>query len=238
MGNTFEDQRRRLLANLELAHEAYYEAETFGGPSLHFHKASLDAARVGARERFAEMVYATLASWGMHRMGKGGSKMCNFSSVAGSLDSAWPLIAQLQQLSPVELHEADWQQLKNVFTTVKCMRTGTSLVGNSKVMAHALPNLVPPVDREYTLKFLFGSKDIRNDIEREWFTLENILRGFFYPVLDSPLFSEAAQQWMRYPDQFPWDTSELKVIDNLVIGLVRMEKTTTSESVSAGARRR
>jgi hypothetical protein len=67
----FDDQRNLLLTALEAAHSAYYQAETFGGPSLHFHLKSLDAARAQDFERFAEYVYAVLASWGMHRMGPG-----------------------------------------------------------------------------------------------------------------------------------------------------------------------
>jgi hypothetical protein len=38
-------------------------------------------------------------------------------------------------------------------------------MGNPKVIAHAIPNLVPPVDLECTLKFLFGSGNIANDID-------------------------------------------------------------------------
>jgi hypothetical protein len=103
------------------------------------------------------------------------------------------------------------------------MSTETSLVGNSKVMAHALPNLVPPVDREYTLKLLYGHGRIKNGIEREWKTLEQILRDFFYPAVQSDQFQEALRGWMKQPEPFAWDTSELKVAANLVIGLAKLE---------------
>lgn len=55
-------------------------------------------------------------------------------------------------------------------------------VGNSKVIAHALPKLTAPIDREYTLTFLFGDGQIRNDKQAEWTTLRHILQHFFYPV--------------------------------------------------------
>jgi hypothetical protein len=31
-----------------------------------------------------------------------------------------------------------------------------------------LPRIVPPIDREYTLWYLFGNKTIKNDLEGEW----------------------------------------------------------------------
>lgn len=220
----FNSQREQLLENLNAAHAAYYQAETFGGPSLYFHLKALDAARKLEIDRFAEYMYATLASWGMHRMGQGGSKMCDFDTFQASVRTAWSLVASLQSKRPEDLNADDWRGLRDIFTGVKCMRTATSLVGNSKVMAHALPNLVPPVDREYTLKFLYGRGEIKNDIEVEWKRLEEILRGFFHSVLASTPFQKAVRGWMQQRDSFSWDTSEMKVIDNLLIGLMKMKR--------------
>jgi len=39
------------------------------------------------------------------------------------------------------------------------------------------------------------------------------------PVLQSESFKTKAELWMRQPDIFKWDTSPLKVVDNLIIGL-------------------
>jgi hypothetical protein len=101
------------------------------------------------------------------------------------------------------------------------MASGTSLVGNAKVMAHLVPNLVPPIDRRYTLSFLFGNASIRNDLEAEWMTLAEILRGFFYPIVLSPDFRRKIKKWAKHSRKFRWDTSPLKIVDNLVIGLSR-----------------
>jgi hypothetical protein len=104
------------------------------------------------------------------------------------------------------------------------MATGTSLVGNSKVLAHLLPNLVPPVDREYTLTFLFGNKQITNDLQGEWLKLKQILQGFFHPVAQEPLFRARAVEWLAQSDRYRWDTSQLKILDNLVIGLESLSR--------------
>src|SRR5438477_9275979 len=98
----FDDQRDLLLTALEAAHAAYYLAEVFGGPSLHFHLKSLEAARAQDFERFAEYVYAVLPSWGMHRMG-GGPKMRDFSEFHSSLKAVWAMALQLQEKTPSDL---------------------------------------------------------------------------------------------------------------------------------------
>lgn len=215
----FEAQRTRLLNNLEVAHAAYYRAALFGGPSLYFHLRALEAARVRDLPQFVETSYAMLASWGMHRMGRGGSKMREFGEFSASVTAVWPLILKLQTGHPGDLTDHQWADLAAVFFGIRAMATGTSLVGTSKVMAHALPQLVAPVDREYTLTLLFGSGQLRNDIHAEWSKLRQILEHFFYPISASPSFVAKAEAWTRQSATYKWDTSFLRIIDNLLIGL-------------------
>ena len=70
-----QDRLNHLQANAKAWHDAYYRAETFGGPSLYFHHRALATRQSPASLAHLEYVYATLASWGMHRMGTGGSRM-------------------------------------------------------------------------------------------------------------------------------------------------------------------
>jgi hypothetical protein len=220
----FECHQKRLLEALDSAHAAYYRAGTFGGPSLYFHLRALEEGRGADFGRFAETVYALLAAWGMHRMGRGGSKMREFDDFQASLKPLWPTVMHLQQATPDDLGKSSWMDLGKVFRGIRCMATGTSIVGNSKVMAHALPNLVPPVDREYTLRFLFESTNIANDIEREWEKFQTIVRDFFYPVARSESFKSKVREWQENRTDFRWDTSPLKIADNLVIGLLKSEQ--------------
>jgi hypothetical protein len=218
----FDDQRDRLLNALDKAHDAYQKAAPFSGPSLHFHLKALEAARAQELDRFAEYAYATLASWGMHRMGPGGSKMCEFDEFYSSLRNVWHVALSLQTRTPDRIGDGDWEKLKSVFCGVHCMASATSLIGNSKVMAHLIPSLVPPVDREYTLTLLYGHGRITNDKEREWAMFKEILEGFFYPVVRSPLFQSKAAKWLAESNRRNWDSSELKIVDNLIIGLRRI----------------
>ena len=150
--------------------------------------------------------------------------MCEFAKFRASLEVVWPIVASLRAKTPDSVAESDWDMLRNIFSDICCMASKTSLVGNSKVMAHLLPNLVPPVDREYTLKFLFGRGNITNGINVEWDMLKEVLKSFFYPVVQSPIFQVKAQKWLSHPDKYKWDTSPLKIIDNSIIGLSKMAR--------------
>ena len=91
-------------------------------------------------------------------------------------------------------------------------------------MAHLIPNLIPPVDRQYTLNFLFGNGQIAKDLEKEWEMLSRVLEEFFYPIVSSSEFKSHADEWIVRPNDFPWDTSHLKIVDNLV-GYQKMIRT-------------
>lgn len=98
------------------------------------------------------------------------------------------------------------------------MASGTSIVGNSKVMAHMIPNIVPPIDREYTLKYLKGNTNIRNGLDYEWKLMKGVISEIFIPVAKDTEFVKKANAWIDNQSEYPWDTSIFKVIDNLVIG--------------------
>jgi hypothetical protein len=72
------------------------------------------------------------------------------------------------------------------------------------------------IDREYTLRYLCGNTTIANDIEREWQTMKEMISGFFIPVAQDPAFAAKAEMWLAAGN--PWDTSVMKVIDNMLIG--------------------
>ena len=212
---------RKISQHANAYHQRYYASETFGGPSLHFHRRALGMqGKVTGAERL-ELIYAVLASWGMHRMGPGGSKMQAFATFKKSVASVKECIEALRPVVPNKLSTSDWLMLEKMFRGIKVMRSGTTIVGNSKVMAHLLPNLVAPVDRQYTLKYLFVGIGIQNNLEREWQLMRKIHEHFYYPVANDTWFQHKAQAWVTNNSRFPSDTSVLKVIDNLVIGSMR-----------------
>lgn len=210
-------------------HEKYYAVKTFGGPSLYFHRRALEMAGKDY-DRCLEYIYAVLTSWGMHRMGSSGSKMQPFEVFQASMLRLREKIARAKLIRHESVTEEDWTVLREIFGGIRVMASGTLLVGNSKVMAHLLPNIVPPIDREYTLKFLRGHGQIRNGMDHEWPLMRRIIEGFFIPVARDKGFRSQAELWIADEQRYPWDTSLLKVIDNLVIGAMKA-RASGSESV-------
>jgi len=172
-----------------------------------------------------ELIYAALTSWGMHRMGPGGSKMRSFEEFKDSVTFVRNDIENLREVSPRGLTSSNWSALERVFKEIRVMASGTTIVGNSKVMAHLLPNLVAPIDREYTLKYLFGHGMFPNDLNREWNLMRKIHEEFYFPIADAHDFQEEARRWMNPRSGYSWDTSILKTIDNVVIGARRRQLT-------------
>ena len=214
----YEDKVKDILINAEKYHQAYYKAETFRGPSLYFHHRALETRQEPVSISHLEYVYATLSSWGMHRMGRGGSKMQSFSTFQRSTEVLGDKIVEAQKFNFHEMNEMKWSLLKEIFRKINVMASGTSIVGNSKVMHHMLPNVIPPIDREYTLWFLRGNTNIKNDLDYEWQLMKGIISEFFIPVACDTEFQSKAEKWMAQKEEYPWDTSILKVVDNLVIG--------------------
>ena len=219
----FDEKISDILSNSEKYHKAYYEAEIFRGPSLYFHLRALETKDTPGSLSHLECVYATLASWGMHRMGTRGSKMQSFDIFLRSVEPLKGRIAKAQTFDLFEMNEDKWAFLKEIFDNLNVMASGTRLVGNSKVMHHMLPNIVPPIDREYTLSYLIGSKVIHNDLDWEWELLKVIVQDFFIPVASNRDFEVIARGWIEQNSRYPWDTSLLKIIDNLVIGSTRQK---------------
>lgn len=220
----YQDKVSDILQSTERYHQAFYRGITaFKGPSLFFHVKSLASRNNPDFIRHLEYVYATLASWGMHRMGPGGSKMQEFNIFKKSIEPLRDKILEAQSIDYREVTSQDWNALEEIFKGINIMASGTSIVGNSKAMAHLFPNIVPPIDRQYTLKYLRGNTTIKNDLNYEWSLLREIISEFFIPVASDGDFIAQANAWITNQTDYPWDTSTLKVVDNLVIGAGKVE---------------
>ncbi|MGB3340824.1 MAG: hypothetical protein WBB37_05020 [bacterium] len=220
----YQDNILDIISNAEKYHSAFYQYEIFSGPSLYSHRKSLQERDSDNFEHYLKYVYATLASWGMHRMGKGGSKMQPFEIYKESIVKLRAEIEEAKKTDYKDINDSDWKLLKKIFKGINVMASETSLVGNSKAMAHMIPNICPPIDREYTLRYQRDTTNINNGIEEKWGLMKEIIFEFFIPVGKDTNFISKANKWMLRKSDFPWDTSILKVIDNLVIGAGKLVK--------------
>jgi hypothetical protein len=193
-----------------------YSQETgspFSGPSLYFHSKSISECKDNyLSESHIEYIYATLASWGMHRMGPGGAKMTEFDIFKDSILKKRELLTILNEYNIDSITKDQLQRilpaLKFCLRDIKATTTGSWLVSSSKTLAHLLPNITPPIDRTYTLCFygIHGQMS-DDDCDRFYSTIMNDMWHFFQ---NKDLLSK-----IKIDNQF--NTSYPKIFDNLII---------------------
>lgn len=214
------DQRVAELTNHFYSYVKVFDAsDRFSGPSLYFHRRTIEQRRsavsvagVVASIEFVELLYATLTAWGMHRMGPGNTKLREFKDFHGSLEESLPKLRGLEELvlsslSDDQLGEAT-EALTELIVTMQLSQADAKIVVNSKALHHLLPDLVPPIDREYTYQFFYNRKNLsipERDAFREMFTR-------FQRV------AKQKSQVFGQVDQSGWNTSETKLLDNAIVG--------------------
>jgi hypothetical protein len=202
--------------------DRFRQARLFTGPSLYFHFRTLKLLedyggprRAAQEERFAETLYATLTSWEMHRMEPKGAKLVEFEEFASGLKLIAPKLGELDQLRIYEIHDQEVapiaDSLWHIVEEFRVSTTATRIVAASKTLHHLLPELVPPIDREYALWFFYQSK---------------ILAG----ARNEPVFKELFTKFHRIAvtcrDEIEavrgvgMNTSATKIIDNAIVGYV------------------
>jgi len=218
-----------IIENCEQYHKQFYDINNFDGPSYYFHIRALNA---NTKDK-SEMTYALLVSWGMHRMG-GGPKMNDFETFNKSISECDDKFILLNGKKLSTIVTQDFNILLEIFDHLNPMRSSRKIVGASKVMAHYLPEIIVPIDNEYTFKFITGKKYMpRNWDEKNLFN--EIHLNLFKPIISNIKFNTLAANWLKN-EKFQWDTSLPKIIDNLIIGkLARNKKTPIPRETTANS---
>ncbi len=221
-----KERVNNLNENFEHYIGVFDDAEKFSGPSLYFHFRTLERARdLGSLEAvlndelFLEYLYATLASWGLHRMGKTSTKLVDFRVLRECISSCSPDLIELGKyellnISENQLDEVN-QRLGDLISKIKISISKTQLVAGSKAIHHILPELVPPIDRRYIIQFFYGRRG----------TNPNKPTGCDRRVFKEmyPIFHYIGQNNKEEIEGFKgqgFHTSSTKVIDNAIIGFV------------------
>jgi hypothetical protein len=226
-----------LSANFSRYLMRFREANRFSGPSLHFHLRTVDrlrqhdgpASAIGD-ETYIEMLYATLAAWGLHRMGPGNAKLRDFSEFALNARTMFGHASVFYGRSILDLDDRSARDVgRQIGRIIEAHKSDAGLtlaesvlVANSKALHHFLPDLVPPVDRAYTLRFFFERTDAPGSAAE---TFEAIFPWF------------AAIAWQNAQDIRDavacanasggtrlWDSGHAKVLDNALMGWVHARR--------------
>lgn len=202
---------------------AFEASQAFPGPSLYFHLRAIERRREHHTAKsllddslFLEYVYAVLPAWGMHRMGPQAAKVGDFVQITTALKESAPALEQLWPLRITELEEHDSGEAAalawDVIARIKVSTSRTQIVAGSKFLHHVLPDLVPPIDRQYTFNFFTGQKMVASDRAAflNWFPrLAHVGVQCREPIRDAI----ARGGFMA--------TGEAKVIDNAIMGFMQ-----------------
>ncbi len=203
----------------------FEQSNAFPGPSLYFHERALarrrahnNAAALMDDELFFEYLYAVLPAWGMHRMGKQPAKVGDFTEMVESFRSALRGIEALWDRRIVEVHPEQADEVAasvwEVIAALKVSTSGTKIVAGSKALHHVLPDLVPPIDRQYTFRFFTGQMSLAHGDRRaflEWFPLLCEIGCARRAEIDAALIRGGFMA-----------TGPAKVIDNAIMGFMQL----------------
>lgn len=187
---------------------------------LQFHRETIDrrlelgsAAAAVTDEQFLRALYKTLRAWGIGARGSRLKPFDDFSAILGRLKET---VAELETATIDDQRldvGATIDRLWALHSQLPIVENAAKLVPVTKALHHVLPELVVPMDREYTQIF-FG-----------WHTPQ-------FQYRQRTCFAEAFCAFAQIaravnPSQYVnrgWNSSRTKVLDNALVGLLQWVK--------------
>ncbi|MEA2074417.1 MAG: hypothetical protein U9O85_01580 [Euryarchaeota archaeon] len=227
-----DDLIRRLKHYYDLSLAVLKE---FGGPSVYFHVQSIKEQESNfLSDRHIEMIYATLASWGMHRMGDPEDTKAKMVEFVDFKQSIVEQRRKLQEFVPMKMesctqeqYEGYLEKIKDIYCALRVSISDATIVAHSKTLAHILPHLIPPVDRQYTIRF-FTQDNKQFFTKSGKYRLVNLPQGLDAQFADfkkyacwiKALFDRCNRQMFTI-DKNSFNTSYPKIMDNLIMAFVK-----------------
>jgi hypothetical protein len=201
--------------------QVYDRQVSFTSEQLAAHRACIALRRQAGSVRAAVMdenfVHALLRTLRAWRIGVRASRLVPAQEFTAALEAALPSLEGLEHLAiEDELLPADITgRLWSLISSLGIVENNAKIVACTKALHHLLPDLVMPMDREYTGKFFQFHLP-------EWQDPGSQRRIF---QLAYAQFAAIAQQ--AHPGQYVtghgWRTSSSKIIDNALIGFCKTE---------------
>lgn len=198
--------------------------DSFGGPSMYFHRRALSERETAYLEvSHLEMIYATLTAWGMHRMGETKTKIVNFpefqsSILANRIELENLRYIKLEDIKPNELNSFI-ERLNKICFSLHVSASDSKIVGNTKTLAHILPDLIPPIDRQYTIRF-FKCDDL-NKVVGDFKDTQEESEYFNFIMIKAFDFVNQIKNDKLVKIDNDFNTSYPKIFDNLIMTYVK-----------------
>ena len=226
----FKDNLNNISSNLK-----YFLDKTvnvgieFGGPSIYFHKkALLEQKNNFLGNNHLNMIYAVMPSWGMHRMGTKGAKMVEYNIFKEEILKNKD---EINELKNKNIKNVNIDNIAKLITEkIHVSKSNSFLVSSSKVLHHILPNIISPIDRNYSIRFMRKNKDdwgssSMNINNEEAYALIFIKEMFEFINNNEKLMSKYIIEINEnniYDTNF--NTSLTKIFDNLIMVYVKEYK--------------
>jgi hypothetical protein len=227
----------RFLADPRIYFSHSYEQFcAFGGPCVYFHLECLRAGRENfLSQRHIEMLYATLTAWGMHRMGDADNtktKLADWDRFRLSLARTAPSIAEFRQRNLLEMSETEYTEavlgLRACYETLELSESSATVVVNSKALFHLLPDLIPPIDRQYTIRFFRRSPEVWRDAKDKFRTVslpvgrEAQFRLFHETCVEMKRLADQIDPVLFEAQRIQHGVTAPKALDNAIVNYVRI----------------
>ena len=225
-----------LISNIDHYYKKSLEIlKDFGGPSIYFHIQSIkEQEKNFLSDRHIEMIYATIASWGMHKMGDPNftkAKMVSFNEFKNSIlihrDRLSDLYNMRMHLCTQKEYENFFNNIEQIYYNLRVSISEATIVANSKTLAHLLPHMIPPIDRQYTIRFFTqDNKDFFNKSGNyKQINLPSDIRSQFsdfkiYCSKVKMMFDKSKNKIFSI-DKESFNTSYPKIMDNLIVAFVK-----------------
>lgn len=200
---------------------AYDDRVPFTGEQLKAHRQTVALRRQAGSvraavesEQYLASLRQTLLAWGV---GRRASRLVPEDEFAAALRRVVPRIAALESRSINDVEDTDEiaGQLWLVIESLGVVTNKAKLVAGTKTLHHLLPDLVPPMDREWTGLFFQFHLPEWQDPKSQRRILQLAYRQF------------AVVARRTRPEQYAsgtdWRTSRTKILDNALIGFCKLE---------------
>ena len=177
------------------------------------HQSQKDFDKLMKDDEFLELIYITLIAWNMDQRG---AKLTSFIEFKESVLDSQHILKEMYNYRLDSLSDKDLDivlyEIEKLFNNLKVMKSKSKIVGVSKTLHFLLPNLIMPIDRRYTMNFFYGHNAYNQDSSKEFKTFKEIFIAFYTVSKKLNLTDEDI-------DNFNWNTSIPKLIDNALIGI-------------------
>jgi hypothetical protein len=201
---------RALVEQFAFYVEKFDRKPAFTDDQLNTHLATLRRRRELANSRvavadneFLDNLYNTLRLW---KIGRRKSKLVPFAEFTHLLHCRGESIAKLDRLALDEKLDIDATipNIWNLIETLGIVDNQNTVVAGTKCLHHILPELVPPMDRDFTVTFFDAS------------TFQSRPKAFFDHAFRTFAYIAKHVNPVQYIGE-RWRSSGPKIIDNAVV---------------------